>query len=81
MFLENFQTLISVMEDYGGAIGTDPSGANEELVVEGIDVNNASEESKRNATTNDQCQEQVPGYGHADCDRLHKIHPPARRLG
>jgi hypothetical protein len=46
IFLENFQTLISVVEDYGGEIGVDPSGAKKELVAEGIDVENVSEESK-----------------------------------
>jgi hypothetical protein len=49
MFLENFQTLVSVVEDYGGTIGTDPKGAKAELIKEGIDVENASDASKRNA--------------------------------
>jgi hypothetical protein len=40
VFLENFQTLISVVEDYGGEIGSDPSRAKEELATEGIDVDN-----------------------------------------
>jgi hypothetical protein len=47
MFLDNFQTLISVVEDYGGKLGIDPSGATMELVAAGIDVDNASAESKR----------------------------------
>jgi hypothetical protein len=46
MLLENFQTLISVVKDYGGEIGVDPSGAKKELVEEGKDVENASEDSK-----------------------------------
>jgi hypothetical protein len=46
MLLKNFQTLISVVEDYGGEIGVDPSGAKKELVAKGIDVENASGESK-----------------------------------
>jgi hypothetical protein len=49
MFLENFQTLVSVVEDYGGTIGTDPKGAKAELIKEGIDVDNASDASKQNA--------------------------------
>jgi hypothetical protein len=47
MFLENFQTLVSVVEEYGGEIGVDPSGAMKELVAEGTDVETTSEESKR----------------------------------
>jgi hypothetical protein len=45
LFLENFQTLISVIEEYGGEIGVDPSGAMKELVAEGTYVETASEES------------------------------------
>jgi hypothetical protein len=36
MSLENFQILISVVKDYGGEIGFDPSRAKKELVAEGI---------------------------------------------
>jgi allophanate hydrolase subunit 1 len=49
MFLENFQTLVSVVEDYGGTIGTDPKGAKAELIKEGINVDNASDASTRKA--------------------------------
>jgi hypothetical protein len=49
MFLENFQTLVSVVEYYGGTIGTDPKGAKAELIKEGIDVDNVSDASKRKA--------------------------------
>jgi hypothetical protein len=49
MFLENFQTLVTVVEDYGGTIGTDPKGAKAELIKEGINVDNASDASKRKA--------------------------------
>jgi hypothetical protein len=47
MFLENFQTLISMVEDYRGDNGVDPSGSTKELLAEGITVENSSKESKR----------------------------------
>jgi hypothetical protein len=49
MFLENFQTLVSVVEDYGGTIGTGLKEAKAELIKEGIDVDNASDASKGKA--------------------------------
>jgi hypothetical protein len=52
IFLENFQTLISMVEDYGGEIGIDPSGDKKELVAEGHNVENAREERNRKATAN-----------------------------
>jgi hypothetical protein len=47
--MENFQTLVSMVEDYSGLIGTGPKGANAELIKEGINVDNASDASKRKA--------------------------------
>jgi hypothetical protein len=49
MFLENFQTLISVVEDYEGEIRVDRIGAMEELIAEGTDVETASDDDKRKA--------------------------------
>jgi hypothetical protein len=51
IFLESFQTLTSVVDDFGGQIGVDPSGANNELTAEGIDPDSASDEHKKDATT------------------------------
>jgi hypothetical protein len=76
MFLENFQTLVSVVGDYGGTIGTDPKGAKAELIKEGTDVDNTSDASKRKAM--ETAKKQVPGNGHADRCRCGTIQPPSR---
>jgi hypothetical protein len=41
--------IISVVEDYGGELGTNPSGSKMELLAAGINVDNASKDSKRDA--------------------------------